>query len=213
MKWKGVIFDRDGTLFDSLPVILRAFNYGIEPFSNRQPSDEEWFAAFGPDEPEVMGKFIAADNKIAAYQRFFQYYRDHFHQISLYPGMREILEKLHKDQVKLALFTGAGKETARYCLKNEGILHYFSELITGDSVVSPKPDPEGIFKAMESLHTTAVETLVVGDAGADVLAGQRAGATTILARWGGFVPPHDLPSTPDYVFTNVGQFESFLWNL
>ena len=71
--------------------------------------DEEWFAAFGPDEPEVMGKFIAADNKIAAYQRFFQYYRDHFHEISLYPGMREILEKLYKDKVKLALFTGAGK--------------------------------------------------------------------------------------------------------
>ena len=88
-----------------------------------------------------------------------------------------------------------------------------SELITGD-LCCPKPDPEGIFKAMEALNTTAVETLVVGDAGADVSPDNALEQRSILARWGGFVPPHDLPSTPDYVFTNdCGRFREFLWNL
>ncbi|HSE41043.1 MAG TPA: HAD family hydrolase [Acidobacteriota bacterium] len=211
MKWKAVIFDRDGTLFDSLPVILRAFNYGIEPFVTTMPTDEQWFAAFGPDEPEVMGVFIDAKHKQQAYERFFRYYRDHFHEISLFPGMRKVIENLHQNGVKLALFTGAGKETAEYCLEKEGILQYFSELVTGDVVTNPKPDPEGIYKAMKALNCQPSETIIVGDSGSDVLAGQAAGATTVLVRWGGLVPPHDLPSKPDYTFTTVHEFDEFLF--
>ena len=48
VKYNGIIFDRDGTLFDSLHVILRSFNYGIEPFTAKRPTDEEWFEAVWP---------------------------------------------------------------------------------------------------------------------------------------------------------------------
>ncbi|MCI0445501.1 HAD-IA family hydrolase [bacterium] len=212
MKWKAIVFDRDGTLFDSLPVILQAFNYGIEPFTSKRPTPEAWFEAFGPAEPEVMGVFIPAEHKAGAYDRFFQYYRDHFHEIALFPGVRELLQRIHDSGSRIALFTGAGRETAEYCLKQQNVLQYFDELITGDSVLRPKPDPEGILKAMMVLNAGAAETLVVGDAGADVLAGQRAGATSALARWSGFIPPHDLPSNPDYTFTNVMAFERFLFH-
>jgi HAD superfamily hydrolase (TIGR01509 family) len=212
MKWKAIIFDRDGTLFDSLPVILRSFNYGIEPFTSKHPTPEQWFEAFGPAEPEVMGVFIPAENKVAAYDRFFQYYRDHFNEIGLFPGMGELLQRIHNSGTRLALFTGAGKETAEYCLKQQNVLQYFDELVTGDSVLHPKPNPEGILKAMKALNVSPPETLVVGDAGADVLAGQRAGATSVLARWSGFIPPHDLPSNPDHTFTSVRAFEVFLFS-
>ena len=211
MKWKAIIFDRDGTLFDSLPVILRSFNYGIEPFTSKRPTPEQWFEAFGPAEPEVMGVFIPAENKAAAYDRFFQYYRDHFNEIALFPGMGEVLQQIHDSGSRIALFTGAGKETAEYCLKQQNVLQYFDELVTGDSVLQPKPDPEGILKAMKVFNVSPAETLVVGDAGADVLAGQRAGATSILARWSGFIPPHDLPSTPDHIFTTIRELQTFLF--
>jgi HAD superfamily hydrolase (TIGR01509 family) len=213
MKWKAIIFDRDGTLFDSLPVILRSFNYGIEPFTSKRPTPEEWFEAFGPAEPEVMGVFISAENKAAAYNRFFQYYRDHFNEIALFPGMGELLQRIHDSGTRIALFTGAGKETAEYCLKQQNVLQYFHELITGDSIVHPKPDPEGILKAMKALNVSPAETLVVGDAGADVLAGQRAGATSVLARWSGFIPPHDLPSNPNHTFDSVSDLEKFLFDV
>jgi phosphoglycolate phosphatase/pyrophosphatase PpaX len=210
MLFKAVIFDRDGTIFDSLPVILRAFNYGIEPFTTRIPSNEEWFAAFGPHEPEVMAVFIPEVHKETAYRRFLQYYSDHFTEVSLYPGMRTILERLNRAGVKLALFTGAGRETAVFSLEKEKILPYFSVLVTGDSVSRPKPDPEGIHQALKSMNVDANDTLVVGDSGADVLAGSAAGAKTVLARWGG-APLHDRPSKPDYIFSSISEFELFLF--
>jgi len=51
---------------------------------------------------------------------------------------------------------------------------------------------------------------VVGDAGADILAGESAGTNTALARWSAGAPPYDLPSRPDYTFYSVPEFQTFL---
>ncbi|PWT91916.1 MAG: hypothetical protein C5B54_04425 [Acidobacteria bacterium] len=210
MKYKAIIFDRDGTLFNSLPVILRSFNYGIEPFTSKRPTDAEWFAAFGPDEQEVMGKFIPADKKPEAFKRFFEYYQGHFSEIQLYPHVREMLARVKQAVGKIALFTGGGRTSTEFCLREQKILYYFDVLITGDEVINPKPHPEGILKALQTLSVDAHEAMIVGDAGADILAGKDAGVTTVLARWGG-APPFDLPSRPDYIFNTVSAFEEFLF--
>src|SRR5215470_3547040 len=97
MIWNAVIFDRDGTLFDSFPVILAAFNYAIEPYNTKRPTDAEWFQAFGPAEPEVIGKFIPEGKKEEASQRFYRYYHEHLDQIRLFEGMKSVLETLKQN--------------------------------------------------------------------------------------------------------------------
>lgn len=211
MKWKGIIFDRDGTLFDSFAVILGAFNYAIEPFTSKRPTASEWFAAFGPAEPEVIEKIIGPEKKHEAFERFYSYYNEHFEQISLFPGVEKILERLHTASVKIALFTGGGWESTHLALTRTGIVSYFDVLITGDRVKNPKPDPEGILLALSSMKIAADETLGVGDAGSDVIAGQKAGLKTALVRWSAQAPPSDLPSRPDYTFYSVSEFETFLF--
>jgi AHBA synthesis associated protein len=78
-------------------------------------------------------------------------------------------------------------------------------------VEKPKPAPDGVLQAMRVLEAGPGETVVVGDAGADVLAGKQAGATAVLARWARLAPPFDLPSSPDRVFTAVSGLEHFLY--
>src|SRR5438034_730069 len=134
MKWKAVIFDRDGTLFDSFPVILAAFNRAIEPYTTKRPSDTEWFAAFGPAEPEVIGRFIPSEKKEEAFKRFYTYYNEHLAQIRLFDGMKFVLEMLKQKGAKLAIFTGGGLESTRLVLSEKGIAEYFDDVITGDRV-------------------------------------------------------------------------------
>jgi pyrophosphatase PpaX len=212
VKWRAVVFDRDGTLFDSLAIILDSFNYGAKPFVTRQPTDAEWFAAFGPPEPEVLGAFVPALKKREAFNRFYEYYTAHINNVKLFDGVEAMLHRLKKENVKIALFTGGGLQSTEFCLKRERIFDDFDLLITGDDVRRPKPNPEGIFKAIDAFQVLSGETLVVGDAGADVLAGKHAGAVTVLARWAKFPPPHDLPSQPDYTFSLISDFEAFLFH-
>lgn len=103
-----------------------------------------------------------------------------------------------------------GLESTRFCLKKENILSFFHGIVTGQDVKQHKPDPEGIYRAMEQMNTSPQETLVVGDAGADILAGKSAGTFTALARWADVEPAYDLPSQPDFTFSIVQQLRAFL---
>jgi pyrophosphatase PpaX len=211
MKWQAVIFDRDGTIFDSFSVILAAFNYAIEPFTEKRPTDAEWFAAFGPAEADVIAKFIPAGKKEEGFKRFFQSYNEHLGQIKVFDGLEEILRRLKQEGSKIAMFTGGGRESTELVMAGKGIARYFDALITGDRVRRPKPDPEGILIALDEMNVSAEHTLVVGDAGADIIAGRAIGAKTALARWSGSAPPYDLPSHPDYTFYSVAEFRAFLF--
>lgn len=211
MKWQGLIFDRDGTIFDSLPVILNAFRHGAEPFLKKRPTDADWFEAFGPAEMDVLERFVGKQNREEAFRRFLEYYQSHISQITLFPGMFELLRKAKEAGLKLALFTGGGRESTLFCMRKAEILNYFDKLITGNDVLRPKPHPEGILMVMNELNLAPRRTLVVGDAGADVLAGKGAGAVTVLVRWSGQVPPFDLKSEPDHVFHSVRDFGEFVF--
>ena len=211
MYWQAIIFDRDGTLFDSLPVIIRSFNYAIEPYTWRCPKDAEWFAVFGPPEIEVLGNFVSADRKEEAYARFLQYYKDHDDESPLFAGLPELLTDIRERGTRLVLFTGAGLETARWSLQRRGILHLFDLLVTGDDVARPKPDPEGLIKAIHALKLEPERTLVVGDAESDVRAGKQAGVKTVLVRWAGLPQAQDL-CRADFVFHTVPEFRDFVFN-
>jgi len=213
MKYKGVIFDRDGTLFDSLDVILRAFDHAIEPYTTRHPTKEDWFKAFGPAEKDVLAKFVPQENKQAAFLRFFNYYRDHFGEIHLYPGMSELLVELKAKGAKLMLFTGGGNVSTWFCLEKTGILHLFDEITCGEDVQRPKPHPEGILKLMNTQRLKPEETIVVGDSGSDVDAGRTAGASTAWLCWSENAQFSELTVAPDFTCKSVQELRQVLLSL
>jgi HAD superfamily hydrolase (TIGR01509 family) len=201
-------------LFDSLPVILRAFNYGVEPFVTKTPADSQWFAAFGPAEAEVMATMLPKDGdyKQQAFYRYLEYYEKHLSEITVFPGIHDLLRDAHEAGVIQAVFTGGGRESTFFCMTKERILTYFDRVITGDDVELHKPHPEGILKVMQDFRLVPEETLVVGDAGADMLAGRSAGAVTVLSRWSGYPLPFDLESESDHVFHSVPEFRNFVFS-
>jgi len=210
MKFQAIIFDRDGTLYDSLDVILRAFSYGVEPFTTKRPTREEWFQAFGPAEPDVLGVFIPADKKLKAFHRFYDYYRRHFPEIHLYPGIRELLIRLKEKSAKLMLFTGGGHVSTYFCLEQSGILHLFDQLICGEDVRHPKPNPEGLLKLIKEQNLNPEQTIIVGDSASDVEAGHAAGISTAWLRWSVNAQASEPKVKPDYICDSVKELEQLL---
>lgn len=92
---QAVIFDLDGTLFDSLPLVLRAFQHALEPFGGR-PTMETFAALGGP--PEKIFPMLISDPQHVpeAMVRLRQFHADHPELIQLFPGALDLLNELRR---------------------------------------------------------------------------------------------------------------------
>ena len=82
---------------------------------------------------------------------------------------------------------------------------YFVATIAGDEVKRSKPDPEGIFKALEILNLSTEDVVFVGDSDADITAGKSAQVLTIGAHWFDTVQNAQFGVEPDDIYTRPDQ--------
>jgi HAD superfamily hydrolase (TIGR01549 family) len=175
-NFKAILFDFDGTLLDSFPahyeafkVTLAHFNIEVTPEQYKQTYSPNWFAvyeAFGiPQE-----KYEEADTIWLTEARN--------HEPQLFPQARPLLESL-TNKFKLGLVTSGSRARVLRDLTSTGVRDFFQVIITGDDISKPKPDPEGLFLALDRLGLPPEQALFVGDAREDYLMAQAAGVPFI----------------------------------
>jgi HAD superfamily hydrolase (TIGR01509 family) len=116
----------------------------------------------------------------AALRRLDDYHREHSHLVRLFAGARGMLEALHTRAVPLAIWTGRDRESADWLLRERGLTGMFDVVVCGDDLPTHKPDPQGLREILARLGVTPAETLFIGDADVDVLAGHACGVPTVL---------------------------------
>lgn len=209
-KFKTIVFDLDGTLTNTLPVIFDAFNHVISPYSNRIHSNEEISSYFGPSEENIIANFVPSHEVGRALTKLHSYYTGNGHRVTLFEGIREIVDLISARNLELFLFTGKGRHGTTITLKQLGLDNAFGAIVTGDDVVRPKPDGEGMFKLLEDTGTSPEETIFIGDTEADIMSGRAAGVATALALWGKTVGKNNLSSKPDYILEAPDELEELL---
>ena len=205
-----MVFDLDGTLTNTLPVIFDAFNHVISPYSNRIHSNEEISSYFGPSEENIIANFVPSHEVGQALTNLHSYYVGNSHRVTLFEGIREIIDLISSRNLSLFLFTGKGRHGTTITLKQLGLDNTFGAIVTGDDVIRAKPDGEGMLKLLEDTGTSAEETIFIGDTEADIMAGDAAGVATALALWGGTIDKDDLSSKPDYILGAPNELEELL---
>ena len=159
MKPRGLIFDCDGTLVDSMPLHWRAWEtvcqrYGIE-FSEKRhyamggiPSrkilamlKEEQGLDFDPDE-------VSREKEVA--------YLPLMPEVELIEPVVAIARE-HRGRIPMAVATGGRTQFIRPLLERLDIADWFSALVTSDDVVNPKPAPDTYLKAAALLGVPAEE--------------------------------------------------------
>ena len=208
-KFTGIIFDIDGTLTSTNELIFASFNHIAEKYLQKQFTNKEIAAMFGPTE-DVILKQWCPDNYDAARKDYYDFYEQNHSMADLYPGIIEILDILKKRKVLLSIYTGTGRGASIITLKNLKIYDYFDLIITGDEVKEHKPSPEGITLFLEKFSLPKDNVLMVGDSPADIKASRAAGVKVASVIWDAYAKKDVIKLNPDYLFNSVAELKEFL---
>jgi phosphoglycolate phosphatase len=189
IRLRAVIFDLDGTLIDSMPLVLRAFAHALTPF--RPDLDENAiFLRLGGPPARTLLELTGDEEKAAeAMLRLEAFGFQNGQLVDAFAGMRGFLEQLQARGLKLAIWTGRDRYTTEAILKAHDLTGFFAAVVCGDDLDTHKPHPGGLREILVRLGLQAAETLYAGDADADVLGGAEAGVRTVLITHGRDIDP------------------------
>jgi pyrophosphatase PpaX len=209
MTLRGVIFDLDGTLVNTLPVCYAAFRDAFQAYLGREFTNEEIAATFGPSEEGSIQRLVP-DQWEACLKVFLEAYEAH-HTLCTepFPGVLDMLHLLRERRIPYAVVTGKGPHSAEISLRRTGLTPLVEILEAGSPQGGIKPECIGKIIAQWAIPRETV--IYVGDAPSDVPAARKAGVAAIAAAWAETAPVEQLEQMqPDALFRSVPEFTRWL---
>ena len=187
---RTVIFDLDGTLADTIELILHCFRHTMRTHRYEVPPDAVWLAGLGIPLREQLRDLARSEEEGAAMLDTYVAFQRSVHDdmVSPFPGASELLSELRAGGAAVGVVTSKRSGLARRTLACCGLDGAYDVLVGADDVVRAKPDPEPVQLALSrlGLHGRATDALFVGDSPYDIRAGRAAGTYTAAALWGPF---------------------------
>lgn len=209
-KLEGIIFDIDGTLTSTNQLIFETFRFITNKYLNKNYSDEEIIKLFGPTEDVIM-KDMFGDNYENARKDYYEFYSaNHSVMADAYPGIRELIHKIKKANIPLSIYTGKGRDSSEITLKEIGVYDYFDMIVSGDDIENHKPSPEGVDVFVEKFNLNRENTILIGDATADILAARNSGIKIGSVVWDSYGKEKVIAMGSDYLFHTVEELDEFI---
>lgn len=185
---KAVLFDFDGTLADTAPVIVACFHESFKAFGLPDRTDAEIRSTIGLPLFDSFLKLQPSLSKERA-KTIVAHYRDSYQDWALrvlkpYPGTEDILKGLKAQGYALAVVSSKMTYLIEKMVQALGFAKYFDLLVGEELVAHKKPAPDMDLYAMEKLHADPKQTTMVGDSTYDIGMGNAAGIRTIWASYG-----------------------------
>lgn len=203
----AVLFDLDGTLIDSIDLLVSSMQHAFAGREHRPPVDE-WVAAIGTPLDAMLRRWARDEEDVLHLRARYREHQFGHHDAMTrpYPGTVETVRALHAAGHPLAVVTSKLEAGARRSLAFIGVEECFGAVIGIDATDRHKPEPEPVWHALERLGGIAPDRAVfVGDSTHDMHAGNAAGVVTAAALWGPFsraqletaTPRHWLHAMPE----------------
>lgn len=193
----AVLFDLDGTLIDSIGLLLKCVRHIFEG-RTPAPTDEEWIATLGTPLRKQLAAYVDSDDEIEAIvSKYRTFQREHHDALTLaYPGVKETLLELERRGHPMGVVTSKSNEMMDRGLAWLGALEMMQTRIGMNSCEIHKPDPFPVRLALKELGYEPREALFVGDSPYDILSGNAAGVVSVAAMWGPFTREQLEPAKP-----------------
>jgi len=208
-----ILFDFDGTLVNTTPLILRSFRATWEKVFGFAMDDACYIQTFGTllhsamkgltEQCVAEGRICAVEDVTAKADELLRTYREfnwawHDELIEPFAAITETLEELQSRGFQLGIVSSKLRFGVERGLKRFEMMEYFEVLITADDVTHHKPHPEPLLRALERFDAVPHEALYVGDSIHDMRSGRAAGVRTAAVLWGPFGRSHLEGARPDY---------------
>lgn len=180
-----IMFDMDGTLIDSGTSITNTINHvrsnlGFEEL-------EKNFVLEKVNDPKInASEFFYGTKDFTKQQKVL--FEEHYNanclrDLELYNGIQKLIDDLKSD-FTLAVATNANSTFAKKMLNHVGIGHHFETVLGYDSVKKAKPDPEMVYKILDTHNIQKKHAQLIGDSHKDIMAANNAGIDSVLVNWG-----------------------------
>lgn len=208
-NYQALIFDLDGTLSNSVPMILKTSESvherlsldwtpeQIAPFIGRPLY--ETAAAFAPDRQEEYLELFREYNLLYMPK-----------MIKPFPGILSLLAKLRERDIHLAIVTSRHQWGADWSVELLGIGEYFDCILGVEATEHHKPNPEPALLASQKMVISPENTIFIGDAPVDIACGKAAGMRTIAVGWGVGTKENLALAEPDFYCPTTQDLQRLL---
>jgi len=196
----AVLFDLDGTLIDSIALILSSYRHTLLAHRGEIPPDDVWLAGLGTPLRAQFRRFTTDEAEITAMVETYRKHNlaHHDGMVHPYPGVLDAVRRLHAGGRKLGIVTSKKHDGAERGLRHCGFDGLFAVVVGADDVERHKPEPEPVLHALELLGVAPGDAVFVGDSPHDLASGRSAGVRTAAVAWGPFPPEQLEAQAPDY---------------
>jgi phosphoglycolate phosphatase len=215
-----ILFDLDGTLVETAPEIMDAVNDTLSQFDLPLVSQQQVNDWIGHGTLSLLVNAVADRSgqsveavrsgellrqMVPVYDGFYQQRcgtRSH-----LYPQVRETLQALRAQGVKLAVVTNKEGRYTQVVMNVHQLGPLFDAVVSGDTFPTKKPDPAGVLQCLAQFGAAKVRTLFVGDSSIDAATARNAGVPVWLLPYGYNMGQPIQACAPDRV---IADFSSLL---
>ncbi len=202
-KIKGIIFDFDGTLVDSVNAYVDAY-YTTLKEHGFDIKKEKIAELLGYSDKKIIETLI---NDSANAEKILENYRkkvrnkEFASSLKLFPKTKEMLIQLTKSKIGVFILSGSDKKIMEHILEEKGIKRYFKEIIsTRDDGFNEKPDPEAVEYILKKYSLKREEVIFVGDGMLDFLMAKNSGIKFIAKLGNYFNEENALETGLSYVY-------------
>jgi 3-amino-5-hydroxybenzoic acid synthesis related protein len=190
---KGVLFDLDGVLVDSLAVMRMAFESAYRDVHGDDGADlgqlfRRYRRHLGKGLPQILAAMGLSVHLMPHFKRHSRHLAPY---VRTYPEVPRLLRELREQGWVLGVATGKDEARAVELLQQLHLHEHFAIVMGCDSVPAPKPAPDMALAFSARTGVRCQRMVMVGDAPADLQCARAARVRSVAALWG-FTPPQRL---------------------
>ena len=209
LRWPVVLFDLDGTLADSIGLVVASYEYAFSTVTGRHVEAEVARHWIGETLAITMTREdpANADRLQAAYRLYCDANLD---MIGAYPGVPQLLVRLRAAGATMGVVTAKGRDIALATMARAGVAETIGLVCSRESTTVHKPDPAPLLAAADQLGVAPQSCVYVGDAVHDIRAARAADMAAVAVAWGAGVRDELTALNPDAICDDAAALERCL---